>query len=284
MRVLILSAGLSDLRPAEAGALVGRAWADLGHQVALVPLGIGGQGLADAVSRIPDVVLLRPAAGQSSVSLGRGLRAALDAGTVLVDLTGDCPDDAGAGLLAELEGTERPSGQRLVGVVRSDELDAALLGVRGVAARRAYASGGSDVGAALSGDAELARLASDVGLPDPPPGAGAGNGLALGIMALGGVVRTGPAVVGELAAIEASLAAADLVVLVAPTLDFGGAGIEEARAAATWAQHALLPCIALATRVQISSRELRTFGVESAYELGTDVPVAASRVARTWTW
>ncbi|HSN12852.1 MAG TPA: glycerate kinase [Propionibacteriaceae bacterium] len=284
MRVLILSAGLADLGPADAGALVARAWADLGHQVALVPLGIGGQGLAEAVSAIPGVVVLRPAPGPSSAPLGRELREALDAPTVLVDLTGECPDDAGAGLLAELEGAERPTGQRLVGVVRADETEAPLLGVRGVAARRVYGSGGSDVGAALSGDAALARLAADIGLPNPPAGAGAGNGLALGILALGGVLRTGPAVIAELLALDASLAAADLVVVVTPVLEFGGAGIEEARAAAGWAQEALLPCIAVATVVQISSRELRTFGVESAYELGSDAAAAASRVARTWSW
>ncbi|HET7725179.1 MAG TPA: hypothetical protein VFK68_11115, partial [Propionibacteriaceae bacterium] len=91
MRVLILSAGLADLGPAAAGALVGRAWADLGHQVAVVPLAIGGPALADAVSDLPDVVLLRPGTGDSSAHLGRDLRAALETGTVLVDLTGDCP-------------------------------------------------------------------------------------------------------------------------------------------------------------------------------------------------
>jgi glycerate 2-kinase len=284
MRVLILSAGLADLRPGAAGALVGRAWADLGHQVAVVPLGTGGEALAEAVSDIPDVAFLRAEAGESSVALGRELRESLGSRTILVDLTGDCPDDAGEGLLAAMDGRVISPGHSLVAVVREDELEAPLLGVRGVAARRAYASGGADIGAALAGDAVLSRLASAVGLPDPPPGAGAGNGLALAVLALGGVIRTGPGAVGDLVSVEATLAAADLVVLVTPALDFGGAGVEELRAAAAWAQQALLPCIALASRVQISSRELRTFGVESAYQLAADPAGEASRVARTWSW
>jgi len=121
-------------------------------------------------------------------------------------------------------------------------------------------------------------------MPEPPPGAGAGNGLALGILALGGVVRTGPQAIGELVGIQRSLAAADLVVLVTDVLDFGGAGIAEVRAAAAWAEQALVPCIAIARQVQISGRELRTFGVESAYELGDDIAAGAVRIAVTWNW
>lgn len=284
MRVLVISAGLADLGPAAAGAAVGAAWADLGHQVAVIPLGIGGPALADAVSGIPGTAVLTPTAGESSAGLGHEL-AALEARTILVDLTGDCPDDAGAGLLGSLAGREALDGHSLVGVVREDEVDAVLLGVRGVAARRSYASGTPDIGAALAGDAVLAKLAADVGMPDPPAGAGAGNGLALAILALGGVLRTGPQAIGELLGIDRSLVAADLVVLVTDGLDFGGAGMPETRAAAEWASQGLVPCIAVARSVQISGRELRTLGVESAYDLGGgDLAAAAARVAHTWTW
>jgi glycerate kinase len=121
-------------------------------------------------------------------------------------------------------------------------------------------------------------------MPQPPPGAGAGNGLAVAILALGGVVRTGPQAIWELVGIERSLAAADLVVVVTEALDFGGAGIAETRAAAAWAEQALIPCVAVATRVHISGRELRTLGVESAYEVGAEVASGAARIARTWNW
>lgn len=286
MRVLVISAGLADLGPLGAGRAVGAPWADLGHQVAVVPIGTGGQTLVDAASSIPGTAVLRPRAGESSADLGRELTAAVEADvrTILVDLTGDCPDDAGAGLLEALGARDVLAGRSLVGVVREDELDAALLGVRGVAARRSYASGTPDIGAALAGDAVLSRLAAGIGMPDPPPGAGAGNGLALAVLALGGVVRTGPQAIGELVGIERSLEAADLVVLVTDVLDFGGAGIAETRAAAIWAEQGLVPCIAVAGHVQISGRELRTFGVESAYEVGDDLVGGAARVAHTWNW
>jgi glycerate kinase len=284
MRVLVISAGLADLPPASAGAAIGAAWAELGHQVAVVPIGIGGQGLVEAMSGIPGTTVITPKAGESSADLGRELATALEAGTIVVDLTGDCPDDAGAGLLTSLGGRETLTGHTLIGVVSEDELDAAFLGVRGVAARRSYVSGTPDIGAALAGDARLTRFAAGIGMPDPPPGAGAGNGLALAVLAVGGVLHTGPQAIGELVGIDRSLEAADLVVLVTDVLDFGGAGIAETRAAAAWAEQALVPCIAIATRVQISGRELRTFGVESAYELGGEVAEGAARVARTWNW
>jgi glycerate kinase len=284
MRVLVISAGLGDLCAVSAGTTVGSAWADLGHQVAVVPMGIGGATLVDAVSGIAGAVVVTPRPGESSAELGREMAAAGEAHTILVDLTGDCPDDAGAGLLASLGERDALAGYTLVGVVREDESVAAFLGVRGVAARRSYASGTPDIGAALAGDAALTRLAAEVGLPDPPPGAGAGNGLAFAVLALGGVLRTGPQVIGDLVGIERSLEAADLVVLVTEVLDFGGAGIAEARAAAGWAETGLVPCIAIAGRVQISSRELRTLGVESAYELGAEVAEEAARIARTWNW
>jgi len=263
---------------------VGSAWADLGHEVAVVPMGIGGHALAAAVSGVAGAVVVTPRPGGSSAELGRDLAAAGEAHTILVDLTGDCPDDAGAGLLDTLGERDALAGHTLVGVVREDERDAALLGVRGVAARRSYASGTPDIGAALASDAAVTRFAAEVGLPDPPPGAGAGNGLAFAVLALGGVLRTGPQAIGELVGIERTVEAADLVVLVTDVLDFGGAGIAEARAAAAWAEMGLVPCVAIAGRVQISSRELRTLGVESAYELGVGVAEEAARIARTWNW
>jgi glycerate 2-kinase len=295
MRVLVISAGIAGLDPGAAGSAVGSAWADLGHQVAVVPIGIGGSGLVAAVSTIPGAVVVTPGPGESSAQVGLDLAAARDADTILVDLTGDCPDDGGAGLVSALGGLAVSdgaievarsvvTGRTLVAVVSDDELEAPLLGVRGVAARRTYTSGKPDIGAALAGNAVLARLAADLGMLEPPPGAGAGNGLALAILALGGVVRTGPAAIGELVGIERSLAAADLVVILTEALDFGGAGVAETRAGAAWAERALVPCVAVAASVRISGRELRTLGVESAYEVGAEVTSGAARIARTWNW
>lgn len=295
MRVLVCSAGTATLDPREAGTVVAEAWAGLGHQVAVVPLATAGDRLAAAVSGLPGVALVRPAPGASSShDVGFDI-AASDAATVLVDLTGPCPDDAGEGLLAALSGGAAPGeaaesgrvalrGRSLVGVAEEDDVAAAFLGVRGVAARRTYGSERPDIGAALAGDAALARWASSLGIADPPPGAGAGNGLGLAILALGGTIRTGPQAIGAAVGIDVSLRAADLVVVVTEALDFGGAGIPETTAAAAWASEGLVPCVAIASSVRISGRELRTLGVESAYDVGVDLVAGAARVARSWDW
>ena len=53
----------------------------------------------------------------------------------------------------------------------------------------------------------------------------------------------------------------------------------------------LRPCVAVARSVEVSSRELRTFGVEIAYtlgggpELGSDeLSARAAGMANSWTW
>lgn len=281
MRVLVLATGVADLSPAAAGAEVGTAWARLGHQVAVVPMAAGGPDLAAAVADLPHVAVVAAGEGTSERA-GAEIAAALACGatTVLLDLTGPCPTDAGEGLLTALGRPELT----IVGVVRPEELEAPLLGVRGVAARRAYGSGAPDVGAALAGDAALTRLATSLGVTDPPPGAGAGDGTGLAVAALGGAFRTGPAAIADLVGLDRSLTAADLVVVVTDALDFGGAGVTETQAAATWAAEALVPCVAIAGTVHFSSRELRTFGVESAYSSDGDLASCAARVARTWNW
>jgi hypothetical protein len=74
------------------------------------------------------------------------------------------------------------------------------------------------------------------------------------------------------------------VVVVTDALDFGGAGVTETQAAAAWAAEARVPCVAIAGTVHFSGRELRTFGVESAYAAEGDLAGCAERVARTWNW
>ncbi len=282
MRVLVLATGVAELSPAAAGAVVGGAWARLGHQVAVVPIAVGGPGLASAVADMPQVAVVSAGEGASSEQAGAEIAAALACGatTVLLDLTGSCPADAGEGLLAALGRPEL----EIVGVVRPEELDAPLLGVRGVAARRAYGAGTPDIAAALTGDAALTALATSLGVPEPPPGAGAGDGTGLAVAALGGTFRTGPEVIAELVGLRRSLEAADLVVVVTDALDFGGAGVTETQVASTGAAEALFPYVAIAGTVRFSSRELRTFGVESAYAAEGDLEGCADRVARTWNW
>lgn len=310
MRVLVLTGAVGDLSPAQAGRVVASPWAAAGHAVAVVPMTADGNGLDDAVAALGPgrATVVRQTGGTTTGPLGDAAARAIAAGasTVLLDLTQPLPVDGGAGLLEALGATaaapldEGPVlgdlGQvrlpslpaRLVAVVAAGTETAPLLGVRGVAATVGFETG-QDRAEVLALDAALARLAAAVGLPDPPAGAGAGQGAALAVLALGGAVRTAPAALAELVDLDRSLALADLLVVVTDALDFGGAGVPLAQAAAGWAATAGAPCIVVARAVQISSRELRTLGIESAYGLTGDEGDAglaelAQRVARTWSW
>ena len=129
--------------------------------------------------------------------------------------------------------------------------------------------------------AALTRLATSLGVTDPPPGAGAGDGTVSRSPRWAAFSARGHR---RAVGLDRSLTAADLVVVVTDALDFGGAGVTETQAAATWAAEALVPCVAIAGTVHFSSRELRTFGVESAYSSDGDLASCAARVARTWNW
>jgi hypothetical protein len=80
----------------------------------------------------------------------------------------------------------------------------------------------------------------------------------------------------------------DLVVVAADSFDFlarGGAAVERA---ARLAEANLAPAVVLAGRVEVSTREMRTFGIESAHVVPASAPArqalrqTAVRIARGW--
>ena len=327
MRVLICTDRIGALSSAEAGAALGQAFlaARPDTQVAVVAMGATGADLADALGALgdPGVVVWSPGPGEpvigvdttsTSADLGRALAAALASGPrrVVVDLSGLACHDGGAGLLGALGATaDVPLDQgaaglqglsaldlsaarallgdtELVGVVRPDQLADLLLGLRGVTARRAHASGSTDFTAMLATDKALGGLAGALGVPDAP-GVGAAGGAALAIVALGGWLTSGPAVVAEAAGLERTASAADVVVTGCDLLDGvarGGAVVREVAAIASRVER---PCVVAAAQVAVSSRELRTLDLETAHEVG-DVATAAQLtagaqgLATSWVW
>lgn len=277
MRVLVLGAAASGLGPRDAGAVVGQAFAQRGHQVALVPVAEQTSALAAALADLPEPrPALIPAARRAS-ELARAVRRA-GAATVLVDLGHDLEPDLGSGPADPVPGVD------LVGVTTAEQLDLPLLGVRGVAARAGFASG-EDRALTLERDAAYRRLAERLGT-EPGPGSGAAGGAGLLVLSLGGHLRTPWQVLAEACGLERSLPQADLVVLVLAALDFGGTGVDLARAAAGWAEAAGVACVVVAEQVVVPARELRSWGVEAGYGLapGDDLPALARRVATTWSW
>jgi hypothetical protein len=73
---------------------------------------------------------------------------------------------------------------------------------------------------------------------------------------------------------------ADLVVYVGDQVIFADGGGVHLRQVSTWAEEAAVPVVALAPHIEISTRELRTLGVEAGYGVSSPADVAA--VVQTW--
>jgi glycerate kinase len=241
---------------------------------------------------------------------------------VYLDLAGLAVHDGGAGLLGALgaradvpldagvagldglrrldlsEVRERLGSVELVGVVPAGAADQMLLGLRGITSLYGRPAG-LDAEVLLRTDAALEQLAALLG-PDlgTTPGAGACGGLGLAVLALGGRLMTGPAVVFGSPVGAAALRGADLVVTGCSVFDFASRGGGVVAAAAEAAAAVLAPCVVVAGEVLIGGREMRTLGIEAAYPVrepstdaaaGADVTSAelartARRVGRSWTW
>lgn len=263
-------------------------------------------------------------AAASSAGLAAGWEPPGPGGTIYLDLAGNAAHDGGAGLLAALGATASVplsegvqalggitsldlagarsvlNGSRLVGVVPLDEMDTPLLGLRGITSRREHAAG-IDPALLLATDEALSRLAAEANRASGDsrdllqhPDAGACGGAALAILALGGEVMTGPDAIAEMTGLPRTLAQADLVVTGCTQLDFGTSGGPVLRRVAELAEHHTSPVIAVAGQNYVSSRELRSMGIEQAYSLAPDakpetlgakeIGGGMEAVVRQWVW
>ena len=257
----------------------------------------------------------------SSYGVGQLVLAAVDAGarTVVVGLGGTGTNDAGAGLLEALGAMPEPADalgrgprglihlervdlsaarRRVEGVeiVAASDVDNPLLGLIG--ATSVY---GPQKGIAedrkMAVDAALEKLASatdkKVGLQK---GAGAAGGLGFALMLLGARREPGIGIVAAAVGLTERARAADLVVTGEGAFDFTSRSGKVPYGVAEIAAQTLRPCIALAGRVLVGSREMRALGVESAYAVvdlvGEERSFAdphgslaalAERVARSWS-
>ena len=271
----------------------------------------------DPSGRRPEADLAERA---STVGVGELVAAAVsaDADTIVVGLGGSGTNDAGAGLLAALGAVAEPADalvrgasglahlthvdldpvrERLAGrrLVAASDVTNPLLGLRGatnvygpqkgLTMERLFAVDG-----ALTAFAHLVdREAADA------PGAGAAGGLGYALTVLGAEHRPGLDVVAEASGLAERLTTADLVLTGEGALDpqtFTGKVVHGL--AARCSTHGV-PCVALAGRVEVGSRELRAAGIDGAYSVvdvvGTEaaferpaeaLAALAERVARTW--
>jgi glycerate 2-kinase len=257
----------------------------------------------------------------SSFGVGQLVAAAVDSGarTVVVGLGGSGTNDGGAGLLAALGAASEPpealvggpAGLRLlvsvdvqaavdrvrkVDLVIASDVDNPLLGLRG--ATNVF---GPQKGVPESRlhyvDSQLERLAKTVdfklaGLK----GAGAAGGLGYALLLLGASRVDGVGVVAEAVGLPALARSVDLVLTGEGAFDFQSRAGKVPYGVARVAGEAIRPCLALAGKVLVGSREMRALGIESAYSVVdlvgekaafTDprgsLSALAERVARTWS-
>ncbi len=318
LRVVVASDAIDQLDSQAAGVALARGWvaaaAAVGAEppmVAVVPLAQAGLPLAAALAARFDGKVLEAgrcwrvesadglAVGveqsegdESTADLGEWLAAALTArsappGTVVVDLTGIRARDAGAGFLAAL-GANRSllGGAELIGVVANDESELPLLGLRGSVARHGFEAR-LDPAEVLRAEAMMSDWLIQLGQPDVP-GAGAAGGSAAVVLALGGRLAGGAELCAELAGLDSTVGAADVVVTGCTAFHVGNRGGQTVRFVAALAESRQRPCLVFAVESSLSRREMRTFGVEAAHALsGTtvgpdEVTAAVVRAATGW--
>ncbi|WP_040161820.1 glycerate kinase [Nigerium massiliense] len=324
MRVLVCTDAVGGLSSAEAGTALGRAFRRAGAAgVAVVPAASGGQALAAALAALGRPLPVLDGGGPQASAFVPTASSGLDAGVLrealemrpdalVLDLTRTDAPDGGAGLLAALgaSGASLTGGAlglqgldaldlgparallgttRLIGVIPDAQRDDQLLGLRGLASRRGRETG-ADPADMLAVDTALSGLAARLGVTDRP-GLGAAGGAGLAVLGLGGELTTGVDLCLDVAGASRSAAQADLVVTGADTIGFVDRGGPVVAELSGLAERALRPCIAVARRVDVSARELRTFGLEAAHAVGGAEAMASDEltertvgVARTWTW
>ena len=260
----------------------------------------------------------------TSYGVGELVRVAVEAGAsrVVVGLGGSATNDGGAGLLAALGATSRVpdaltrGATGLVDLAEGEGVD--------LSAARAVTSGvelvaASDVDNPLLGligavnvfgpqkgvapdrlqavDALLERLAAATDKRTAlGKGAGAAGGLGFALLLLGASRTPGVEVVSAAVGLLERARRSDLVVTGEGAFDFSSRAGKVPYGVAAVAAEALQPCIALAGKVLVGSREMRALGVESAYAVvdlvGEEASFAdpvgslaalAERTARSWS-
>jgi glycerate kinase len=240
----------------------------------------------------------RAPARATTYGVGILVSAAVDAGaaTVVIGLGGSATNDGGAGMLAALgaapvgvNGVDLPPGgaalAQCVGLAGAPQLHGAtLVGASDVDSPLTGPHGASTVFGPQKGvrpdqvsslDSALGRYAAvlERSLPACPagladlPGAGAAGGLGAAILACGGPVVSGFAIVAGAVRLGEALDACDLVVTGEGSFDGQSLRGKVVSGVAAAARARRLPCLVLAGRVSADAAAAAEAGVTRAYAL-----------------
>lgn len=263
-----------------------------------LPLTVDGDPERASTYGVGRLVGLAVQAGAERVVVGLGGSGTTDGGAGLLAALGAEPAEPlrhGATGLAGLEEVRLPARLPVELVIASD-VDNPLTGLFGAAKTYGPQKGIAEERLpAVDGLLERLAVRTDrrVALEK---GAGAAGGLGFALLLLGGRREPGIGLVARVVGLAGRARAADLVVTGEGAFDFSSRSGKVPYGVAEVAAQALRPCIALAGRVLVGSREMRALGVESAYSLVDLVgeeralgePAAAlaelaERTARTWS-
>lgn len=285
---------MAGLSPRAASETIGTAFVEQGAQVAVIPLGSGGDALADALSTMdPGGELVAP----------QSIAKALDAmvageGTLYLDLTGIEPPTASelaaaAAPEAVAEAAARLAGRSLVGVVPPDLEDSPLTGLSGAVAELGRRRG-AELAETIADDGRAEAWAAALGVDPAARGTGALGGIGAVVTAAGGNVGSGLELCLAGHGAQGVMSRADVIVTGAAQLDFHAVGGPVVKRLSQLAEGALRPIVVIAGRTFVSARELRLAGIEAAYAVlpgaGDEEPTreqlaaAAAKVAATWRW
>ena len=209
----------------------------------------------------------------STRGVGSLLLAALESGAtrVVVGVGGTASTDGGRGAVETL-GRDWPAG---VDLVVATDVDTPLLGPMG-AAEVFGPQKGATPGQVAELEARLTAWAADRGTDPDLPGAGAGGGLAYGLLTLSGRRAPGIDTVLDAIGLNARVAAADLVVTGEGAFDFQSLRGKVPAGVAARARAAGRPCLVLAGRVDAGRREAAAAGIDAAYAVVDLVGVEAA--------
>lgn len=258
----------------------------------------------------------------TTVGVGELVGAAVDAGAerVVVGLGGSATNDGGAGMLSALgadaevdlragaaglaglgEGTriDLTAARRRVGdvaLVLASDVDNPLLGLRGAINVFGPQKGVRDERKPYL-DGLLERLADATDrVTANAPGAGAAGGLGFAMLLLGGTREPGVELIASAVGLEQQCGQADLVVTGEGAFDYSSRGGKVVYGVAQVAGGVARPCVVVAGRVDVGTREMRSLGVEQAYSMcelvgeqrafadpAGSLAALAERVARQWS-
>lgn len=290
-----------------------------GDAVPAALLRVGGTAYVESAQAVGAHLVDGDPETASSRGVGELVLAAVAGGarTVVVGLGGAGTNDGGAGVLAALGAVSdadlgggaaglasvtrvdlSPARASLTGVrlVAATDVDSPLTGLFGTTKTFGPDKGiGEDRVAEVDGWLEGFAVATDR-RTSLDKGAGAAGGIGYALLALGATREPGIDLVASAVDLAGRARGADLVVTGEGAFDFSSRAGKVPYGVAAVASEALRPCIALAGRVLVGSREMRALGIESAYSLvdlvGEDRALAdpagaladlAQRVARTWS-